>query len=52
MYVLVGAGTPQEQLLWDGKASRAIWPRLFWFARILNWLPLSLIDAGYRFVTV
>jgi predicted DCC family thiol-disulfide oxidoreductase YuxK len=48
VYVLTSAGTPQERLFWDGRAARAIWPRLFWFARVLHWVPLPLIDACYR----
>ncbi len=48
VYVLVDAGTASERLLWDGQASRAIWPRLFWFAAILRWIPLPLLDLGYR----
>jgi len=48
VYVLVAAGTPDEQLLRDGSAARAIWPRLFWFAAILRWVPLPLLDFFYR----
>src|SRR5580704_9013597 len=48
VYVLVGAGTREEQLLRDGSAARAIWPRLFWFAAILKWVPLPLLDFFYR----
>lgn len=48
VYVVLDAGTTGERLLRDGSASRAIWPRLFWFARILRWMPLPLLDAGYR----
>jgi predicted DCC family thiol-disulfide oxidoreductase YuxK len=48
VYVLVGAGTPDERLYWDGRAARAIWPRLFWFAGVLRWIPLPILDAGYR----
>jgi predicted DCC family thiol-disulfide oxidoreductase YuxK len=48
VYVLINAGTKDEQLLWDGRASRAIWPRLFWFAAVLRWIPLPLIDWGYQ----
>jgi predicted DCC family thiol-disulfide oxidoreductase YuxK len=48
VYVLLDAGTPDERLLWDGQASRAIWPRLFWVAGVLRWIPLRVLDAGYR----
>ncbi|HEY8091256.1 MAG TPA: DCC1-like thiol-disulfide oxidoreductase family protein [Polyangiaceae bacterium] len=48
VYVLLDAGTPEERLLWDGKAARAIWPRLFWFATVLRWIPLSVLDFAYR----
>ena len=48
VYVLTGAGTPEETLAWDGRAARAIWPRLFWFAHVLRWVPLPLLDFGYR----
>ena len=48
IYVLTGAGTPDEHLFWDGRAARAIWPRLFWFAAVLRWLPLPVLDFGYR----
>jgi predicted DCC family thiol-disulfide oxidoreductase YuxK len=48
VYVLLEAGTPDERLLRDGMASRAIWPRLFWLAGVLRWVPLFLLDAGYR----
>ena len=48
IYVLTGAGTAQERLFRDGMAARAIWPRLFWFARILRWVPLSFLDFSYR----
>jgi predicted DCC family thiol-disulfide oxidoreductase YuxK len=48
IYVLVGSGTPDERLFWDGRAARAIWPRLFWFARILRWVPLPVLDFFYR----
>jgi len=48
VYVLLDAGTPNEQLLWDGRASRAIWPRLFWFAAWLRWIPLPILDFGYQ----
>jgi len=48
LYVLAGAGTPEERLLWDGKAVRAIWPRLFWSAAVVRWVPLSVLDWCYR----
>jgi predicted DCC family thiol-disulfide oxidoreductase YuxK len=48
IYVLLDAGTPDERLLWDGKAARAIWPRLFAFAIVLRWIPLFVLDAAYR----
>jgi predicted DCC family thiol-disulfide oxidoreductase YuxK len=48
VYILTDAGTPDEQLRWDGKASRAIWPRLFWFAFVLRWIPLPILDFGYQ----
>lgn len=48
IYVLLGAGTPDERLLRDGGAARAIWPRLFWFAAALNWVPLPVLDFCYR----
>ena len=48
IYALTRAGTPDEKLTWDGRAARAIWPRLFWFARVLRWIPLPLLDFGYR----
>jgi predicted DCC family thiol-disulfide oxidoreductase YuxK len=48
VYVLVGAGTPEERLFRDGRAARAIWPRLFWFAGVLRWVPLRVLDAAYR----
>src|ERR1700689_208411 len=48
VYVLAGAETPHERLLRDGRAAREIWPRLFWFAAILKWIPLSILDAFYR----
>jgi predicted DCC family thiol-disulfide oxidoreductase YuxK len=48
VYVLVGAGTANERLLWDGRAARAIWPRLFWFASVLWWIPLPILDLAYR----
>jgi predicted DCC family thiol-disulfide oxidoreductase YuxK len=48
IYVLEGAGTPDERLSWDGRAARAIWPRLFWFAAVLRWIPLPILDVCYR----
>jgi predicted DCC family thiol-disulfide oxidoreductase YuxK len=48
IYVLTGAGTPDEQLFRDGSAARAIWPRLFWFGGVLRWVPLPLLDFLYR----
>ncbi len=48
VYVLLAAGTPDERLCRDGTASRAIWPRLFWFAAPLRWVPLRLLDFAYR----
>jgi predicted DCC family thiol-disulfide oxidoreductase YuxK len=48
VYVVTDAGTPAERLAWDGQASRAIWPRLFWFAAVLRWVPLPLLDVAYR----
>jgi predicted DCC family thiol-disulfide oxidoreductase YuxK len=48
VYVLAAAGTPDERLFWNGRAARFIWPRLFWFAVILKWVPLSILDFGYR----
>jgi predicted DCC family thiol-disulfide oxidoreductase YuxK len=48
IYVLVGAGTPDEHLYRDGRAARAIWPRLFFVARILRWVPLPVLDFFYR----
>ena len=48
IYVLVGAGTADEHLYWHGRAARAIWPRLFFFARILAWVPLPVLDFFYR----
>jgi predicted DCC family thiol-disulfide oxidoreductase YuxK len=48
VYVLVGAGTQDEHLFWDGKAARAIWPRLFWFAAFVKWVPLRVLNFCYR----
>ena len=48
VYLLLDAAGPNERLLWDGRAGRAIWPRLFWFARVLNWIPLPILDFFYR----
>jgi predicted DCC family thiol-disulfide oxidoreductase YuxK len=48
IYVLVGAGTPEERLFRDGRAARAIWPRLFWLAGVLRWVPLPILDFLYR----
>ena len=48
VYVLVGAGTPDERLVRDGMAARAIWPRLFRFAVVLKWVPLPILDFCYR----
>lgn len=48
IYVLLGAGTADERLLRDGSAARAIWPRLFWVAGVLRWVPLPVLDFGYR----
>ena len=48
IYVLTAAGTPEERLSRDGLAAREIWPRLFWFARVLRWIPLPLLDFGYQ----
>jgi predicted DCC family thiol-disulfide oxidoreductase YuxK len=48
VYVLVGAGTRGERLFWDGTAARAIWPRLFWFAAVVKWVPLRVLDFCYR----
>jgi predicted DCC family thiol-disulfide oxidoreductase YuxK len=48
IYLLENAGTPAERLLRDGAASRAIWPRLFSLAAVLAWVPLPVLDAGYR----
>jgi predicted DCC family thiol-disulfide oxidoreductase YuxK len=48
VYVLIDAGTPNERLFWDGRASLAIWPRLFWFAGILRFIPLPILDTAYR----
>jgi predicted DCC family thiol-disulfide oxidoreductase YuxK len=48
IYVLVGAGTHDEQLLWEGRAARAILPRLFWSAAPLKWVPLPILDFCYR----
>ena len=48
IYVLVGAGTADERLYWDGRAARAIWPRLFWFAGVLDWVPVPVLDFCYR----
>jgi predicted DCC family thiol-disulfide oxidoreductase YuxK len=48
IYVLVAAGTPDERLVRDGRAVRAIWPRLFWFAAVLRWIPLPILDVCYQ----
>jgi predicted DCC family thiol-disulfide oxidoreductase YuxK len=48
VYALVGAGTPDERLFWDGTAARAIWPRLFWFAAVVKWVPLPILNFIYR----
>jgi predicted DCC family thiol-disulfide oxidoreductase YuxK len=48
IYVLIGAGTPQERLFRDGMAGRAIWPRLFRLAGVLRWVPLPILDFLYR----
>jgi predicted DCC family thiol-disulfide oxidoreductase YuxK len=48
VYVLMGAGTADERLFWDGRAARAIWPQLFWFAAVLRWIPLAILDFCYR----
>jgi predicted DCC family thiol-disulfide oxidoreductase YuxK len=48
IYVLVDAGTRQERLFRDGRAARAIWPRLFWIAGVLRWVPLPILDFLYQ----
>jgi predicted DCC family thiol-disulfide oxidoreductase YuxK len=48
IYVLMDAATPEERLFRDGTAARAIWPRLFWLAGVLRWVPLPVLDFLYR----
>src|SRR3984957_15233210 len=48
VYVLAGVGTPDERLLWEGRAVRELAPRLFWFGFALLWVPLPLLDVCYR----
>jgi len=48
VYLLAGAGTPEERLLVDGAAGRTLWPALFGAALVLQLVPLLLLNAGYR----
>jgi len=48
IYVLTAAATSEERLFRDGRAARAIWPRLFWFAGVVRWVPLPILDFLYR----
>lgn len=48
VYLVVDAGTASEKVLVDGEAGRAIWPSLFALAWFLRWMPLPLLNLGYR----
>jgi predicted DCC family thiol-disulfide oxidoreductase YuxK len=48
IYLVIGADTPDERVAVDGRAGREIWPRLFRIAIVLRWIPLPLLDLGYR----
>jgi predicted DCC family thiol-disulfide oxidoreductase YuxK len=48
VYLVTGLGTESEQLSWEGRAGREIWPRLFFVAHLLRWIPLPILDWGYR----
>jgi predicted DCC family thiol-disulfide oxidoreductase YuxK len=48
VYLVAAPGTPSERLFRDGAAGQEIWPRLFWFARPLRWVPAGVLDFFYR----
>jgi len=48
IYLIADANTAQEQVLIDGQAGRAIWPRLIGVAVVLRFVPLPLLNLGYR----
>jgi predicted DCC family thiol-disulfide oxidoreductase YuxK len=48
IYLLHQPGAAGERLLVDGQVGREIWPRLLWFALPIRWVPLALLNLGYR----
>ncbi len=48
VYVVMDARLPSEKIAIDGAAGREIWPRLFWPLIFMRWLPLPILNAGYR----
>jgi predicted DCC family thiol-disulfide oxidoreductase YuxK len=48
LYLIDAPGTSDERILLDGAAGRAIWPRLYRIAVVLRWLPLPILNFGYR----
>lgn len=48
IYLILNAGETGERVLMDGAAGREIWPRLFKLAIVMRWIPLVLLNLGYR----
>ena len=48
IYLIANANQNDEQVLIDGEAGRAIWPRLFRVAVVLRYVPLPVLNLGYR----
>jgi predicted DCC family thiol-disulfide oxidoreductase YuxK len=48
IYVILNPETAEEEVRVDGAAGREVWPRVFGAAVILRWIPLGLLNFGYR----
>ena len=48
IYAVSDLDGPAERVWQDGAAARQIWPRLFWFAAVLRFVPLWFLNPQYR----
>lgn len=48
VYLVLDAGTESERILVNGEAGRRIWPNIFAIASVIRWVPLPVVNFGYR----
>jgi predicted DCC family thiol-disulfide oxidoreductase YuxK len=48
IYLVQAHGSAQERVLIDGQAGREIWPYVLFLGFLIRWVPLPLLNLGYR----